>query len=137
MNRPYGFWERVILLAFSSKPCYNHNRSTGPQTPRHRTVPCLQKWTWETFCKKWVWQTFCKDWIANKAWNWFNGDKWYQSLVRNLTIGVVGGIVGALAVWLIPLLSAFAGATLGITVLGGIITGIIGGIVSWLYDLIS
>ena len=96
-----------------------------------------KKWVWQTFCKKWVWETFCKDWVANKAWNWFNGDKWYQSLVRNLTIGVVGGIVGALAVWFIPLLGTFAAATLGLTVLGGIITGIIGGIVSWLYDLIS
>ena len=96
-----------------------------------------KKWVWQTFCKKWVWETFCKDWVANKAWNWFNGDKWYQSLVRNLTIGVVGGIVGALAVWFIPLLGPFAAATLGLTVLGGIITGIIGGIVSWLYDLIS
>ena len=58
-------------------------------------------------------------------------------MVRNLTIGVVGGIVGALAVWFIPLLGTFAATTLGLTVLGGIITGIIGGLVSWLCDLIS
>lgn len=96
-----------------------------------------KKWVWQTFCKKWVWQTFCKDWIANKTWNWFNGPKWYQSLVKNLAIGVLGGVVGALLVWIIPCLSTFAAATLGLTVLGGIITGIIGGIVSWLYDLIA
>lgn len=57
--------------------------------------------------------------------------------MRNVTIGVLGGVVAALIVWILPCLSLFAAASMGLTVLGGIVTGIIGGIVSWLYDLIS
>ena len=102
------------------------------------------------FVKETVWD----DWIVDKfgrgflkeivwdkgivpAWDWLNGDKWYQKLIKNVSIGIIGGIVGALVVWNVPFLATFAAATLALTILGGIITGIISGLISWLFDLIS
>ena len=50
---------------------------------------------WNTFCKKWVWETFCKDWIADKAWKWINGNKWYQISAKSVLLGLIGLGVGA------------------------------------------
>ena len=41
LARKYKALKCEFLLAFSSKPCYNLNKSTGRQTLRHRTVPCV------------------------------------------------------------------------------------------------
>ena len=86
--------------------------------------------------KKYFFKDILWDKVIVPAWNWLNGDKWYQKLIKNIGIGIIGGIVAAGVVYFVPALSVFASTTLGLTLLGGIVTGIIGGLVSWLFDLI-
>ena len=86
--------------------------------------------------KKYFFKDILWDKVIVPAWNWLNGDKWYQKLIKNVGIGIIGGIVAAGVVYFVPALSVFASTTLGLTLLGGVVTGIIGGLVSWLFDLI-
>ena len=86
--------------------------------------------------KKYFFKDILWDKVIVPAWSWLNGDKWYQKLIKNVGIGIIGGIVAAGVVYFVPALSVFASTTLGLTLLGGVVTGIIGGLVSWLFDLI-
>ena len=77
-----------------------------------------------TFWKDWivdkVWNQFIVGTIWNKgllpAWNWINGESWYQIILKNIVMAVVSAGVGALIGLIAGPQGAFAGAIIGLII---------------------
>ena len=77
-----------------------------------------------TFWKDWIvdkfWNQFIVGTIWNKgllpAWNWINGESWYQIILKNIVMAVVSAGVGALIGLIAGPQGAFAGAIIGLII---------------------